>query len=203
MCGRYLVEIDEEELNEMVAAAEKNVHIHSEQISYAFKGGEIFPGNLAPVIMANNEVRFMTWGFPSINPNKPSHINARSETAAASKTFGDAMKTRRCTIPASGYFEWITQNKKHRIKYKFTLPGRSLMYMAGIYSIDYQFVVLTRDAAPSISEIHDRMPVILPKSIIDMWLRGSPEALKEALNDLHFSPVYKSDIQPKQMNLFS
>ena len=220
MCGRYLVEITEEELSGIVAAAEKNACKNSEQPSFTFtfKGGEIFPGSIAPVITANNEVRFMTWGFPNTSENRPPHtpqgvisswarpgihlINARSETAARSKTFSEAMATRRCVVPASGYFEWKTHGKKHKTKYKFTLPNKAPMYMAGVYSIDGYFAVLTRDAVPAIYEIHDRMPVIIPKSLIEVWLKESPDVLKEATTDLQFAPVSTGDKQPEQMSLF-
>ena len=66
MCGRYLIEIDEKELKEIIAEVEKSGDERSLQLSAIFKGGEIFPGSIVPVITANNKVRFMTWGFPSI-----------------------------------------------------------------------------------------------------------------------------------------
>jgi len=111
------------------------------------------------------------------------------------------MAARHCIVPASSYYEWKTLVKKHKVKYKFTLPSRTPMYMAGIYS-GGGFAVLTRDAVSAIIEIHDRMPVILPKSHIDAWLRNSTDVLKEALTDLQFDPVPASDKQPEQMSLF-
>ena len=201
MCGRYLVEINDEELKEIAAAAEVNAR-HAEQFSFAFNGGEIFPGSIAPVITAN-EICFMKWGFPSRDAKRPPHINARSETAATSKTFGSGLSARRCIIPASGYFEWKTLDKKRKLKFKFSLPDGSPMYMAGVYSNDGRFAILTREAAPAILEIHDRMPVILPKSLIEKWLKESPDALNEALTDLRFIPVPASDKQPNQASLFS
>ena len=75
--------------------------------------------------------------------------------------------------------------------------------MAGIYTIDGQFAILTRDAAPAIAEIHDRMPVIISKSNIEAWLNDSPEVLNEALTDLQFAPVPASDKNPNQLRLFT
>ena len=151
----------------------------------------------------------MTWGFPSILENQHPHINARSETAMNSKTFGEAMAICRCIVPASAYFEWKQTVKKRKEKYEFTLPDREPLYMAGIYTIgpkvsphgDGQFAILTRDAAPAMAEIHDRMPVIIPKSLIKAWFKDSPEAINQAQIELNFAPVPTSDKKPVQLKL--
>ena len=201
MCGRFLIELDVSEIKEILAAAEDSADELMDQLSFKFSGGEIYPGNTVPVITANG-VRYMTWGFPSIVDKQP-HINARSETAIASKTFGEAMADRRCVVPASAYFEWKQTGKKRKEKYEFTLPGRAPLYMAGIYSTDGRFAILTRDAATAMAEIHNRTPVILHKSIIDVWLKQSPEVVNQAITDLQFSPVSPSDKNPNQLRLFS
>jgi len=182
MCGRYYTDIEDTELREIITAAENNVIGHEQPV---FKGGEVFPGTVAPVLAKSGAV-FMKWGFPDYTGKRP-HINARSETAETARTFRQAWAERRCLIPASGYFEWKTLDAKHKEKYSFSLTGTGLMYIAGIYSGDGRFAILTRAAAPALSEIHDRMPVIIPKPLTDVWLRESPEVYKEALTDLRFS----------------
>ena len=83
------------------------------------------------------------------------------------------------------------------------------MYMAGIYSMDYRFAILTREATPSISEIHNRMPIIIPETHIKMWLEGSDSVLLEAATDLIFAPASTSNApeydneQHTQLSLFS
>ena len=202
MCGRYLIEIDENELKEILESVETSADERMEDLSFAFKGGEIFPSNTAPVITSDG-VRFMTWGFPGISPSQRPHINARSETAATSKTFGEAMSTRRCVVPASAYYEWKQTGKKRKVKYEFRLPKRTPFYMAGIYSVDGQFAILTRNADPSMADIHDRMPVIIPKSLIDAWLKESPVVVNQAVTDLYFEPVPASGKNPNQLRLFT
>ena len=187
MCGRYLVEIDDDELGEIVAAAQAGAPAGFGP--QGFCGGEVFPGGIAPVIAQGLKARFMLWGFPCAIPGRRPHINARSETAATAKTFSTAMAARRCVVPASGYYEWKALDKKRKEKYLLTLPGKSPMYIAGIYSEDGRFAVLTRDAAPGISEIHGRMPVIIPKTLVGAWLEESPGAMAEALTDLRFAPA--------------
>ena len=113
------------------------------------------------------------------------------------------MATKRCIVPASAYFEWKDLGKKKKAKYEFRLKEGSPLYMAGIYTIDGHFAILTHDAAPTMSEIHDRMPVILPKSLIDVWLKQSPEVVSQAVTDLQFVLVPTSDKKPNQLRLFT
>ena len=165
-------------------------------------GGEIFPGDMAPVVIGGNETRYMTWGFPDLAGKRP-HINARSETAATSKTFGGAMADRRCLVPASGYFEWKPIDKRRKEKYSITPAGGGLMYMAGIYSPGGRFAILTCDAAPEIFAIHDRMPVILSKDRAAGWLNGVPDIQLGAISGLIAAPVTAAaEPPPPQMSLF-
>jgi len=247
MCGRYLIDDEAFDIQEIIAAAERNAHIfgaavgagvsaatgnatstcnaagvnnvtsvsNTSAVSNAtdygidspvwptFRSGEIFPGNVAPVLAAEREARFMLWGFPNLMPGKRPLINARSETAAVKRTFSDAMASRRCLVPASGYYEWKTIGKKHKEKYEFTLPDRETMYMAGIYSREGQFAILTRAASPSTSKIHDRMPVILPKILSDVWLSESADVILEALTELQSRHIPGKNEKAVQMSMFN
>ena len=168
-----------------------------------FRSGEIFPGNVAPVLDAEREARFMLWGFPNLIAGKRPLINARSETAAVKRTFCDAMASRRCLVPASGYYEWKTLSKKHKEKYEFTLPDRETMYMAGIYTQANQFAILTRAASPSTGDIHDRMPVILPKTLGDVWLNESPDVILDPLTELQSRHIPGKNEKAVQMSMFN
>ena len=198
MCGRYLIEGDDRDMHEIIALAEKGIR----DGPAAFKGGEISPSDTAPVI-AGHGACFMVWGYPALHAGSKPHINARSETAAALKTFGEAVETRRCIVPASGYYEWKTAGKKRKEKYVFTLPDRMPLYMAGIHSGDGQYAILTREAAPAINDIHGRMPAIIPQALIAVWLSGTPDVLEEALTDLCFEFVLVSAGQAEQLCLFT
>ena len=200
MCGRYYIELDAKELRDIISKVEGKLRDAPDQMTLKITG-EIFPGDTVPVITGDDGVRAMMWGFPNAYGQR-SHINARSESAATSKTFGEAMASRRCLVPASGYYEWKTLDTKRKEKYEFTLPDRAPLYMAGIYSPDGRFAILTRDAAPEIATVHDRIPVIFSKSLGEAWLLGTPDVLLEALASLSFSPV-KASVEPSpQMSLF-
>ena len=107
MCGRYYVEIDEDELREIGAEADR--------LANAFPGGipgeiplklhgEMFPTNVVPVQTGRSRYVPMKWGFVSYD--KKTIINARSETALQKPMFKKPMLENRCLIPASGYYEW-------------------------------------------------------------------------------------------------
>lgn len=76
------------------------------------------------------------------------------------------MRNRRCAIPAKVFYEWDRQ--KHLTT--FSLPDQSLIWMAGIYDLEYRFSVLTTAANESVGKIHDRMPLILKREDLRQWL---------------------------------
>ncbi len=183
MCGRFYVpEKDLDDFAGMVNQIEKEL---------LKKAGEICPGDYAPVITptpkttsnVENEQRVgktihaIKWGFPTQN-GRPI-FNARSETVHEKPLFKLPFATRRCLIPARGFFEWKdAENSKKRIKHYITLQNGSLMYLAGIYwffkdkngvSIPY-FTILTTEANADIQKLHNRMPIIIDKENTTDWL---------------------------------
>jgi len=192
MCGRYYIEIDEEELRDIVIEVERKARESGEQLtlSSAMKtGGEIFPTDVVPV-RTGGGYEAMKWGFVGYN-GRPV-INARSETAREKPMFQGAIRERRCLIPAGGYYEWQKAGAK-KVKYRFFIPGQKL-HFAGCWRQEkgsglYTFVILTRQAAGGAEAIHDRMPVIIPENRRDAWLCEGPEAMGEAVTALAFQPA--------------
>lgn len=177
MCGRYVLYTEKEamEINEIIHEVERKLNVESK-----IKTGEIFPTDLAPVLVeeASHVVpTLMSWGFPNFK-NKGVMINARVETAKEKPSFKDAVISRRCVIPSSGFFEWDkVSGKKQKDKYLFTIENRSILYMAGLYNsykidgnITNRFVILTTQANESMVKIHDRMPLVLMDTQVKEWL---------------------------------
>ncbi|MGV3524188.1 MAG: SOS response-associated peptidase [Candidatus Sericytochromatia bacterium] len=116
-------------------------------------------------------------------------INARAETAAEKPSFRAALRSRRCLIVASGFYEWTPGNKQpHYIHF----PSQELVGFAGLYefwqSPEGERVasccMLTTEANPAIGEIHHRMPVLIAPEHRSRWLdRGlqDPAALADLL----------------------
>ncbi len=162
MCGRYYLMLDADD-PEMRAILEKLEGM-------AFMPGEIFPGQMAPVLLPDEKggytARLMQWGFPHWE-KKQAIINARQETVALSPFFRPSFLAGRCMIPANWFFEWRHSplGKKTKDKMAIALQKSRMMYMAGVYKKLEDgrevFTVLTRPADKQVRPIHDRMPVML------------------------------------------
>jgi putative SOS response-associated peptidase YedK len=104
-------------------------------------------------------------------------INARSETAGTLPAFRDAMKSRRCLIPADGFYEWQKKGKTKQ-PYCFEVNDGSLFAFAGLWDRwkdpNGQWIkscsILTTTPNALTAPVHDRMPVILDPDIYDLWL---------------------------------
>ncbi len=181
MCGRYYVDPDDPKIKKIVQAALEKKQKEYQQLS--FKGGDIYPGSVVPVITASGPV-FMKWAFPASFPGAKDHINIRSETANKLKSFKASWQNKRCLIPASAYYEWQKlENKK--IAYIFHLENQSLFYLAALYSEENQgFAIVTRESTSQFSFIHPRMPVIIAPALLDDWLFTSPSVVTEAVTVL-------------------
>ena len=143
-------------------------------------GGEARPTNVVPVIAPDRNgiktVFPMRWGFRVTGLSLV--VNARTETAAVRPTFRDAWRQHRCAIPAESYIEWehiAAPNGKTRTGDKFSIhPAEEpVTWLCGLYRIEDGlpvFTVLTREPSDSVRHIHDRMPLILPGSLIDAWV---------------------------------
>ena len=177
MCGRYWIDAENssDELKQIIEVLNRKQIESSSPVQ--IKTGEIFPTDTVPVIANSRSMKIkpflMQWGFSGFGKDARPIINARSETALEKSMFRDPLLERRCLIPASHYFEWQTQGKnkiKHAIK-----TVEPMIYMAGIYRFEKDnqlpvFTILTREAAPEIAYIHNRMPLILPRWLCEEWL---------------------------------
>jgi putative SOS response-associated peptidase YedK len=128
---------------------------------------EAFPGQLLPALVAPGRVMTLRWGFASLLPGGRPHINARIESAAASKTFGASFALSRCLLPASAYFEW-RKTASGSVKTRASF-GEGEHFLAGLCQ-NGAFAILTREAAPEIQALHGRMPVIVPTAAAEAWL---------------------------------
>ena len=209
MCTRFFIDNSMIEFKELFELARKSAVADRFLNHYAKPvktDGEIRPTDVCPVIApdskGNRAVFAMKWGFTLPNSNQPL-VNARVETAATKPTFAESWSRRRCIIPASYYFEWkhyktIDGKEKTGDKYLIQPKGDTITWLCGLYRIEGDipvFAVLTREPSEEISQIHDRMPLILSESKIDEWIKPSTnpdDLLSHALTDMI---IEKADLQ--------
>lgn len=174
MCGRYTLFTDDEysDIQDIIRSVQ-------DKLDEPLRTGEIFPTNLAPVLAGDKQKsvcpQAAVWGFPNFRGSGVI-INARSETAAEKKMFQKPLMSSRCIVPCTGFYEWDSGKKK----YLFNLPETGEMYLAGLCG-DYvgtrRYVILTTSANTSVEDIHNRMPVIIPKNKIEEWICDTQSAL--------------------------
>ena len=172
MCGRYWID------DKDTPADMRSIIDALNRRGDTIKTGEIRPADAAPVIANSRRMTpmpfLMRWGYAMDGSRRV--INARSETAASKPLFSGSMKSRRCVIPASGYYEWARRSRE-KMKYEIRGTNLPMLYLAGLYRLTDgmpEFTILTREPEESVSFLHDRMPVILPPSSLGAWL--SPDA---------------------------
>ena len=203
MCTRYFLSPSSPELKQIIEAVKisplaKRFAIN---LSNPVKTeGEIRPTDVVPVLAPNprgeQTVFPMKWGYT--NPHKGGKLllNARSETASQKPTFKYDWLNHRCIIPASYYFEWehlkgSDGTTKIGDKYMIQPKDSEVTWLCGLYRIEDNyptFVILTREPGKEIENIHDRMPLILPSSLIGDWIRQGAdpkEVMRGALTEMY------------------
>ena len=217
MCGRYAASASADLL---VETFEVDVVAPTPQLDWMSPRYNVAPTDPVPAILervdkeTGDVVRRLTplrWGLVpswSKSASGPARmINARAETVAEKPAFRKPFASRRCLLPADGYYEWYTltdqtgaasgrPRKQPFFIHPVSAPGEpSLLVMAGIYDFwrdpslppddDAAWVVscsiLTTTATDALGHIHDRMPVQVRRGDWDAWLDPSltdPDAIR-------------------------
>jgi putative SOS response-associated peptidase YedK len=184
MCSRYFLDADGN-----IIAYTFSVPVH-ERLKKRYN---IAPTQVSPVVRiaadGTREMAELRWGLVPFWAKDLAFgtkaINARSETAVEKPSFRNAMRKRRCVVPASGFFEWQGEPGKKQA-YAITAEDQPLFGMAGLWEswnspagdTVETYTILTTEANAQMAAIHDRMPVILPAAGVQSWLDGSPEEVR-------------------------
>lgn len=150
----------------------------------------------------------MSWGLvPSWSKDKTraaSMINARSETLTEKPSFRNLVSEHRCILPIQGFYEWqnlASETKKPKKQAHYiTRVDEQPMTLAGLWTIWKQpdssllrtCTIITTEANEILSPIHHRMPVILERDSVDIWL-GESKALPHDLLVATKNEIVKSE----------
>lgn len=183
MCGRYALNAN---LNEII---ERFGVVRTPQGVALEPRFNVAPGQANPVITGDGDraLVLMKWGlvpgWAKEAKSDYSTINARVETVAEKPTYRKALKSQRCLVPATGYYEWQAQAGTGRgAKQPFFMQladgDAELFAFAGLYDLWrgpegqelYSYAILTTEATPQLAAVHARMPLILPRAAEERWL---------------------------------
>ncbi|MFD3003099.1 SOS response-associated peptidase [Pontibacter toksunensis] len=175
MCGRYSV-IPKAKGNSRVSKLLEN-HLKDAHYNAA-------PSQALPVVTNKqpNEIQFFSWGLQpfwakDVKSIKRS-INARAETLTEKPTFRNLLKSKRCLVPADGFYEWMA-TPQGKVPHRILLKNDELFSFAGLWDewldrntgeVLHTYAIITTDANNLVKPIHDRMPVILSPEAEKLWL---------------------------------
>jgi putative SOS response-associated peptidase YedK len=116
-----------------------------------------------------------------------STINAKAETITTSPAYREAMKRRRCLVPADLFYEWQRIDAKTKQPYAIGMKDGSIFAFAGLWEMWKDkatgqslqtYTVITTDPNELMASIHNRMPVIVAPKDYGRWLEhGEPSHL--------------------------
>jgi len=176
MCGRYVLKAPED-ISERFQLRQFNLHL-----SPVFNAA---PSTELPVIVerdgGDREARLMRWGLvprwakPGDKTVAP--INARGETLLEKPMFRSLVSRKRCLVPASGFYEWKQQQGRKQ-PYFVSLPDEPTFALAGLYDefagkdgeTVASYTIVTTQPNDLMATLHNRMPVILPRTDEEEWL---------------------------------
>lgn len=192
MCGRYVVAYDPQELVDGFSLV---------RMAPFPRRYNVAPQSMVPVVRETREGErvgeLMRWGLVphwAADPSVGARMNnARAEGIGEKPSFRQAVRKRRCLIPASGYYEWQARTGPDGKPFKqpwYISPsdGRPFLAFAGVFEAwrprgatgDDDWLVtcsiVTTAPCPAIAHIHDRMPVLVAPGDWGAWLaRGRTE----------------------------
>lgn len=178
MCGRYVVAFDPETLVAGFSVL---------RVVPFPRRWNVAPTSTVPVVYETRDgervAEAMRWGLvphwaqdPAIGAKL---CNARSDGVLDKPSFRQAVRRRRCLLPASGFYEWQATPAGKQPWYFSAADGSPTIAMAGLFEAWrpdasapwlLSCCIVTTDANATMAPVHDRMPLVLPPSAWDIWL---------------------------------
>ena len=193
MCGRFTQRLSWRELHELLGLIGPALNLRPRY--------NVAPAQTIAAVRASaggRTLSMLRWGLIPAWAKEPNIgyklINARAETAHEKPSFRAAFKSRRCLIPADGFYEWAKAVKgRPKQPWLFQMMDGSGFAFAGLWEswrvpggltltgslaelepgdTLETCTILTTQANETVAPVHHRMPVILPHAAFDPWLGG-------------------------------
>jgi putative SOS response-associated peptidase YedK len=144
-----------------------------------------YPGLVVRDVEGERVVQAMAWGFPRVmlskktgKPLKPKPVNNARDDKLLTSFWKDSFAKRRCLIPVSAWCE--AEGEVGRMtRTWYSLPEQDPFAVAGIWRPTAEwgdaYSMVMVEGCPQMADVHDRMPVLLPKVEWDGWMRGTQE----------------------------
>jgi putative SOS response-associated peptidase YedK len=175
MCGRYAVISAPEAIRALLGYAERP------NFPPRYNIAPTQPIAIVRLMDGKRQFALVRWGFIPAWVKDPKTVslmfNARGETAAEKPAYRNAMKRRRCLVPADGFYEWKRDGQRKRPHWIRRRDSKPLAF-AGLWEtwtgpngeeLETAAIVTTA-ANDTLRPLHDRMPVVVPQEAFDLWL---------------------------------
>jgi len=205
MCGRYTLHSSGKLLADFFKLPEELA------LTPRYNIAPTQPVPIIRVIRANPETKqrelvSVRWGLIPSWADDPAIgnrlINARAETVASKPSFRGAFKSRRCLVPADGFYEWKREGNRKQPVYVRRKDGQAFAF-AGLWEeweregeVIESCTIITTVANDLMADYHDRMPVILAPKDFDLWLDPEVQDLAKLKPLLRPCPSDEMEVYP-------
>lgn len=202
MCGRFTLRITSSELAKFFELLREPPWKPRYNIAPTQPVGVIRPST------EGRDFRLMHWGLiPSWAKDAKlgaRMINARGESVATKPSFRSAFRRRRCLIPADGFYEWKKTGGRTKQPFYVLMRDEKPFAFAGLWerwtsddgSELESCTIITTEPNELLSELHDRMPVVLAADDYDAWMNPGNEETGELERFLRPYPAERMKFYP-------
>jgi putative SOS response-associated peptidase YedK len=221
MCGRYAATKDPatltaefdalDQTEDKVSSADYNVAPTRNVVTVVQRHPRDDEGKTLEDEPAERSLRVMRWGLVPFWAKDVSvgnrMINTRAESATEKPAFRRALAKRRCLVPADGWYEW-RRDGKQKEPFFMTGPDDASLAFAGIWESWRDpkgekdapplitFSILTTDSVGKLTDIHHRMPLMMPRRSWADWLNPDAEDVGELLAPPSLEIVDSLELRP-------
>lgn len=199
MCGRFVVAASGSELVGVLRVDLEGENLPEPSYNVAPTDRVAIVLDSAKTEPPTRRLEAARWGLVPAWAKDPSigvrAINARAEEVEDKPMFRQALIKRRAVIPASGYYEWKTEDGVKTPYYIHPLDDSPLLF-AGLYEWWkdptkgdddparwlLSFTIMTRGAVGELGSIHERMPLFIDADYADVWLDPTTENVGDLLD---------------------